>query len=68
MERKPIVIKDGRLMEIPTSDIVVGTLQYNRFSTVFAENYKIPSTVSSVVTGPFDNQGNLDVEGRLEII
>lgn len=41
---------------------------YQKYYVAPLENYSIPIGFSSVITGPFDFQGVLSLEGRLEIL
>ena len=41
---------------------------YQKYSVGISETYTIPDGISSVVSGPFELEGILNIEGRLEIL
>lgn len=41
---------------------------YQKYYVAPAETYTIPNGISSVVTGPMEIEGILDLQGRLEVL
>ena len=70
MERKPLVIKDGRVTVLPDGDTVGGMSGggYQKYKVAPLETYTIPDGISSVITGNMEIEGVLVLEGRLEIL
>jgi len=72
MERIALALIDGKIAQVPASDTIrgagAGSSGYQKYQVNSTETYTIPTGVSSVITGPFMNDGVLIVEGRLEVI
>lgn len=68
--RKPLTLIDGVVSELPTGDTVTGASgsSFQKYAVAIAETYTIPFGISSVVSGPLDNEGTLEIIGRLEIL
>lgn len=41
---------------------------YQKYHVPVSETYTIPQGISSVITGPFELEGILNLDGRLEIL
>ena len=65
--RKPLTLINGVVSELPTGDTITGS-SFQKYAVAIAETYTIPLGISSVVSGPFDNEGTLEIIGRLEIL
>lgn len=70
-ERVALALIGGVVSEIPASDTIRGAGSgsgYQKYIIAVGETYSIPLGVSSVITGPMENDGIVDVLGRLEIL
>lgn len=71
---KPLVLKDGKISQmvsgVDTIDpiFVSSASGYQKYFIPVAETYTIPQGISSVITGPFDLEGILVLDGRLEVL
>jgi hypothetical protein len=72
MERVALALIDGKISQVPETDTIrgagAGSSGYQKYYVASTETYTIPTSVSSVITGPFMNDGVLIVEGRLEVL
>ena len=71
MERRPLVLKDGKVSVLPTGDTLPSSpsgSSYQKYYVAPSETYTIPNGISSVVTGPMEIEGILDLQGRLEVL
>lgn len=70
-EQTALALIDGKISQIPASDTIRGAgagSNYQKYHVPVSETYTIPQGISSVVTGPFELEGILVLDGRLEVI
>lgn len=72
--QKPLVLKDGKKSQmvsgVDTIDPVFlpASSGYQSYHVPISETYTIPQGISSVITGPFELEGILVLDGRLEVL
>lgn len=71
---KPLVLKDGKKSQMVSGVDTIDPVflppasGFQKYFIPVSETYTIPQGVSSVITGPFDLEGILVLEGRLEVL
>jgi hypothetical protein len=70
-EQIALALIDGKISQIPASDTIRSASAGSSFQKYFiasGESYVIPEFCSSVITGPLEIEGVLEVCGRLEVL
>lgn len=72
---KPLILKNGKFSQMESGVDTIDSVflppssgSYQKYYVAPSETYTIPNGISSVVTGPMEIEGILDLQGRLEVL
>lgn len=72
--KRPLVLDDGKVSRIQTGDTLPldifppSITASQKYYVAPLEIYTISSGISSVISGPFENEGIVILNGRLEVL
>ncbi len=70
-EQIALALIDGKISQISAGDTIRSAgagSNYQKHYVPVSETYTIPQGISSVITGPFELEGILVLDGRLEVL